>query len=203
MKILCFGSCSINHIHYLKKVAAKMEIVATNSMMVDFGGKGFNQAIALARAGVNVSFAGSVGEEFEQICEIAQANNVETLNLYHSEETTGQAFIQEAENGESNAVIYGGANMCITKEYVDEVLGFFGKGDVIILQNEINNVPYIIDSAFKRGIKIVLNPSPFNDRMKQIDFNKIDYLILNEIEALHYFNINSTIGIEKNLFKIL
>ena len=55
--------------------------------------------------------------------------------------------------------------------------------DFLLLQNEINNVPYIIDAAYKKGIKIVLNPSPFNEEIQQIDLSKITYLILNQVEA--------------------
>ena len=59
----------------------------------------------------------------------------------------------------------------------------FSENDFLILQNEINGIPYIIEKAYKIGMKIVLNPSPFNERIKNIDFDKLSYLILNEHEA--------------------
>ncbi len=59
----------------------------------------------------------------------------------------------------------------------------FEEGDYLLLQNEISNLPYIVDEASKRKMKIVLNPSPVDESLKTIDFSKIDTLILNETEA--------------------
>ena len=52
-----------------------------------------------------------------------------------------------------------------------------------LLQNEINNVDYIIKSAFEKGLKVILNPSPFTQNLKLIDLNMLSYLVLNEVEA--------------------
>ena len=71
----------------------------------------------------------------------------------------------------------------ISSEQVDRVLGSFSKGDILLLQNEISNLGYIVKKAYRAGMKIILNPSPFNEKIQQIDFNMISYLILNEIEA--------------------
>ena len=58
-----------------------------------------------------------------------------------------------------------------------------------MLQNEISNVEYIVDKAYEKGMCIILNPSPFDEKMRCLDFNKISYLILNEGEAksIHHF----------------
>lgn len=71
----------------------------------------------------------------------------------------------------------------ITKEYVDEVFSGFGEGDIVLLQNEVNEMPYIIDTAYGKGMRIVLNPSPFNDALLACDMHKISVLLLNEIEG--------------------
>ena len=59
----------------------------------------------------------------------------------------------------------------------------FSQDDLLLLQNEINNLEYIVEKAHQKGLKIVLNPSPIDETMIKLDFSKIDYLILNEIEA--------------------
>ena len=74
-----------------------------------------------------------------------------------------------------------GAKMAVTS--VDEVLENFGEGDVLLLQNEISNVEYIVEKAYQKQMCIILNPSPFNEKLDKIDFNKLTYIILNEIEA--------------------
>ena len=108
---------------------------------------------------------------------------VDTRYLKITDKLTGHAVIQVTPNGENAIIVYGGANEEITKEYVDKVLSDFSRNDLLILQNEIGEVPYIIEKAYRKGMKTVLNPSPFNESIKAIDFDKLSYLILNENEA--------------------
>ena len=71
----------------------------------------------------------------------------------------------------------------ITREFVDEVLASFEKGDIILLQNEINELDYIIDKASEKGMMIILNPSPFDDNLKVCDLTKVSLFLVNEIEG--------------------
>ncbi|MGL6216673.1 MAG: PfkB family carbohydrate kinase, partial [Lacrimispora sphenoides] len=79
--------------------------------------------------------------------------------------------------------LYGGANQEITKDQVDQVLNEFGEGDFLILQNEINEVGYIIEQAYGKGMRIVLNPSPMNRKIWSYPLHYVEFFILNEIEA--------------------
>ena len=54
----------------------------------------------------------------------------------------------------NHILLYGGTNKEIDFEYIDEVLSHFSTGDVVVLQNEINNVPYIIDRCYEKEMKI-------------------------------------------------
>lgn len=53
---------------------------------------------------------------------------------------------------------------------------------MLLLQNEINMIDYIVEKAYEKGMCIILNPSPYNDKIKKIDFNMLSYIILNEVE---------------------
>ena len=66
---------------------------------------------------------------------------------------------------------------------MDEVLADFGEGDVLLLQNEVNQMPYIVDKAYERGLTIALNPSPFNEKLDAVDMGKISIFLLNEVEG--------------------
>lgn len=66
---------------------------------------------------------------------------------------------------------------------MDEVLDHFGRGDVILLQNEINEMPYLIDRAYEKGLTIFLNPSPMDEKLLRCDLEKISWFLLNEVEA--------------------
>lgn len=86
----------------------------------------------------------------------------------------------------SSIFVYPGSNNMVSKKYIDSVLEKFKKDDVILLQNEISNVDYIINRAFEKGLCIILNPS-INERIRIIDFDKIKYIVLNEIEICEIF----------------
>lgn len=183
MKILNFGSCNIDFVYSVDTMVNPGETISAKSVEKFPGGKGLNQSIACARAGVPVFHAGHIGGDGEFLREIMKISGVDTRYLKTIDNLTGHAIIQVTPNGENSIIVYGGANEEITKEYVDEVLRNFSRNDLLILQNEINEVPYIIEKAYEIDMKIVLNPSPFNERIKFIDFDKLSYLILNEHEA--------------------
>lgn len=86
-------------------------------------------------------------------------------------------------DGQNCILLYGGANRSITREFVDEVLSAFGKDDIILLQNEINELDYIVDRAYEKGMMIILNPSPYDDKLKACDMSKVSMFLVNEIEG--------------------
>ncbi|HWT27382.1 MAG TPA: PfkB family carbohydrate kinase, partial [Mobilitalea sp.] len=96
---------------------------------------------------------------------------------------SGHTIIQVDENGQNCILLYGGSNQSLTKEYIDEVIGSFDQGDWILLQNEVNHLNYIIDRAYEEGIRIALNPSPFNQLVTDCDLSKVSLFLLNEIEG--------------------
>ena len=71
----------------------------------------------------------------------------------------------------------------MTKEFVDSVLDSFDEGDIILLQNEINELDYIIDRAYEKKMMIILNPSPFDSALESCDLSKISLFLMNEIEG--------------------
>lgn len=75
---------------------------------------------------------------------------------------------------------------------MDEVLKNFEKGDVLVLQNEINNLSYLIERAYEIGMKIVLNPSPITDALKDLDLAKVDLVLVNEHEGAYFAKTKDT-----------
>ena len=95
----------------------------------------------------------------------------------------GHTLIQVDKNAQNCIILYGGTNQMQTKEFVDEVLADFGEGDYLILQNEINMLDYIFDQAYEKKMKIVMNPSPFDDKLSTCDLSKVYLFLVNEIEG--------------------
>ena len=85
----------------------------------------------------------SYGAEAQFLLDKMQAAGVNTSLLRLGEGANGHAIIQVDENGQNCIILYGGTNRQITEAYVDEVLAHFEAGDVLVLQNEINCMPYI------------------------------------------------------------
>ncbi len=184
MRVLNFGSLNIDYVYSVNHFVQKGETISSDKLNVFSGGKGLNQSLALSKAGVEVYHAGAIGEDGLLLEKLLRDNGVNTKFLrVLSDVRTGNAIIQKNNEGDNCIILYGGSNKAITKEMVDDVLRNFEKGDWILLQNEISEIPYIVEKAYEKGMKIILNPSPMNDRIFDINLNYIHCFILNEIEA--------------------
>lgn len=185
MKLLNFGSLNIDYVYKVDHFVRPGETMSSESRQTFCGGKGLNQTIALARAGVQVYHAGAVGKaDGEMLLEALKKNNVNIDFVKQCEDVaTGHAIIQVNRSGQNCIMLYGGANQTMTKEHIDETLAGFSAGDFLILQNEINNLGYIMEQAHKKGLVIVLNPSPMNEKILALPLEFVDYFMLNEVEA--------------------
>lgn len=189
MKVLNFGSLNIDYTYRVDHFVRKGETLSSESLQVFSGGKGLNQSIALAKAGVRTCHAGAIGSDGLFLLEQLQAVGVDTSWVAVLDTVrTGNAVIQNDKEGDNCIILYGGANQAITKSQVDQVLSDFGQGDYLLLQNEINELQYIVSQAHGKGMKIVLNPSPMNDKVSDLPLELIDYLLLNEVEAGQILN---------------
>ena len=147
MKILCFGSCNIDYVYGLKHIVRPGETISAGSMEQFPGGKGLNQSIALAKAGAEVYHAGCVGNDGLILIDTLAEYGVDTSYIKTVDAKTGQAIIQVDDNGENGIFIYQGANIMITEEYIDEVLSDFSSDDILLVQNEISNLRYLLKKS--------------------------------------------------------
>ncbi len=183
MKILNFGSCNIDHMYSLDRIVDSGETLSAYKLEIFPGGKGLNQSVAMSRAGVKVYHAGYVGLNGNSLMDFLSENDVCTSYIQKIEDMNGHAMIQVSREGDNAIFVFHGSNEKISKEYIDWVLTQFSEGDFILLQNEINNVDYLIKKAYEMNMVIFFNPSPYNERISGIDLHRISYLILNEKEA--------------------
>ncbi|MEZ2717152.1 ribokinase [Niallia circulans] len=183
MKILNFGSLNIDKVYSVPHFVSAGETLSSTNYDEFPGGKGLNQSIALAKAGAQVYHGGNIGKDGLFLKEVLAEANVNVDWIDENGNTTGHAIIQVSASGENCILLLGGANKEITIDHINQVLANFSQNDLLLLQNEINDLAYIVETAHKRGLKIALNPSPIDETITTLDFSKIDYLILNEIEA--------------------
>lgn len=182
MKILNFGSANVDYVYTLDHIVMGGETISSKELNIFPGGKGLNQSIALARAGVKAYHAGCIGLDGQLLIDTFESDGVDLKYVRRVEEKSGHAIIQVSRDGENSIVLYAGSNHKITKEHIDDVLSDFSEGDIILLQNEISNLEYVIEKAAKKGMFIIFNCSPINDNIFSIDYSLINCVILNEVE---------------------
>ena len=183
MRILNFGSLNIDYVYSVEHFVRPGETISADAMQKFCGGKGLNQSAALARAGAQVYHAGCVGSDGRFLIEALKASGVHTQYVAELDEPSGHAVIQVDARGQNCILLYGGTNQRITDRQIDEVLSHFEAGDWLLLQNEVNNLPYVMEKAHKIGLKIAINPSPMNDKINVLPLETVDLFFLNEIEG--------------------
>ncbi len=183
MKVLNIGSMNLDLVYSVDHIVQPGETEASTALNTFLGGKGMNQSMALAKAGVEVYQGGMIGEDGKVFLDACKEYGVHGEYIRQVEGKTGHAVIQIDKNAQNCILLYGGANQKLTESYVDEVLAGFQAGDILLLQNEVNMLPYIVDKAYEKGMQIALNPSPFNEKLDAVDMTKISIFLLNEVEG--------------------
>lgn len=183
MDIINFGSLNLDYIYKLNDFVSEGETLAANSMEVSIGGKGLNQSIALARAGQKVCHVGLIGKNGLALKEYLDKNNIDTSFIKSCDKAQGHAIIQIDNKGRNCIIIYGGSNKELSKCYIDKVMDSMPTGGYLNIQNEISNIDYIIEKAYDKNISVIFNASPIDNNLAKIDYSKIKWLIINEIEG--------------------
>lgn len=183
MKVLCFGSANLDHVYKVDHFTAPGETQNCLEYAVKCGGKGVNQAIAMALAGNDTYFAGIIGSDGGLLKEALVDKGVHIDYMKISNKPTGHAIIEVDQSGQNHILLYGGTNKEIDFEYIDEVLSHFSKGDIVVLQNEINNVPYIIERCYEKEMKIFFNAAPYDKTVQNYPIEKVTWLVVNETEG--------------------
>jgi ribokinase len=183
MRILNFGSLNLDNVYQLKHFVQPGETITAENYAVHLGGKGHNQSVAIAKAGISVWHAGMIGSEGEALRWNLQKWGVNTDFLHTSENPTGHSVIQVDSAGQNAIVVCQGANGAITERFAGEVLAHFGDGDYLILQNEISAISEIMELAHEQGMHIILNPSPFNEKIDAYPLKYVNMFVVNEIEG--------------------
>ncbi len=183
MKVLNLGSLNIDKTYFVNQFVQPKETIKALAYEQHCGGKGLNQTVALLRAGADAYHAGMVGKDGQVLLDILKGFGACTDYIKMTEGTSGHAIIQVDESGQNNIIISGGANDQVDQEYILSVLEHFGQGDMILLQNEITNVNFAIEKAKEKGLVVAFNPSPVNESLYTYSLQKVDYFLVNEVEA--------------------
>ena len=183
MRILVYGSLNIDLVFSVDHIVRPGETISSLGFERSAGGKGANQAAALAKAGMEVFMAGKIGADGRFLLDLLESYGVNTGKVAIYPGATGQALIQLDSNKQNSIILYAGGNGEIQENEIDGVIESFGSGDAVLMQNEIPHVGAIMERAKSRGMKIFLNPSPYDERIEKLPLDLVDVFFVNEIEA--------------------
>ena len=188
-QVIVIGSANYDIIFKVSSLPESGETLAANEILKRAGGKGANQAVQLAKLGVETYFVGCVGndEAGTIITKELVKYGVHTDFLRKVSESTGMGIVHSLPDGSVFATISKGANYKITKEDIDAAEECIKKSEYMLLQLEIpyDVVVYAMEKAEKYGVKVVLNAAPAGELPEGV-MSKVDYLAVNEVEAGYY-----------------
>ena len=182
-KILNIGSLNLDYVYAVPHFVAAGETLLSSRRDVFAGGKGLNQTVAAARAGAEVCHGGAVGADGDMLLDLLRDAGADVSAVARVDVHTGHAVIQVTPQGENAILILGGANRAVSPETVGIALEKVGPGDILLLQNEINGLDHIIRRAAQKGLRILFNPAPMEEAVKDLPLELLDTLIVNEGEG--------------------
>jgi len=188
--ILVAGSLNMDQVVRVPRVPAIGEtLLGAGSLKLVPGGKGANQAVAMARLGASVTMAGRVGSDLfgERLISALRADHIHTdLIVVDSEEASGVAFIFLTADGDNAIVVASGANMRVGRDekHMAAILQAIPQAQALVLQLEIptDTVSALVAAAHKAGVPAILNLAPAQSLAKDT-LRQLTALIVNETEA--------------------
>lgn len=184
-RIIVAGSINMDLVIETDEIPAIGETVAGKAFSTIPGGKGANQAVAIAKQGGDCIFLGKVGnDDFgANVLKSMQDAGINTDLIKIENESTGVSIINVDKTGANNIVYIAGANNLVDENYIDQNKDILDSAKYIVMQNELpeKTIEHILKICKDKKIKTILNPAPA--RMIEKDMLElIDILIPNEHE---------------------
>lgn len=191
----------------VKSLPQKGQTILAKEFTTAPGGKGANQAAAIARLGEKVLMIGAVGDDANGSLLKSSMENIGVNTVLKTVDTpTGNALITVAEKGDNTIIVYPGANYNLDISWVEKYKKQISECDFVILQLEIP-IDTVVDSIAlvkEQNSKVILNPAPAKDLPKEV-FPMIDIITPNETElsALTGIGVKSLDDLKKAASKLL
>ena len=191
--IYVLGSLNMDYVGRFSHVPRAGETILCESFELFCGGKGANQAIAVAKLGGEVAMIGCVGNDDNgrTLKENLLAANVDAEYVIEKEGSSGLAMIW-VEGSDNRIAVAPNANFLIDESDVGECLSAAKSGDILIAQLEtpLEIVLYAFRKAKEKGLTTSLNPAPAAKNLNQEFYQYTDIIALNETEAEILTGIN-------------
>lgn len=163
-KIVVIGSSNTDMVVKSERIPLPGETVLGGEFMMTDGGKGANQAVAVARMNGDLSFVAKVGKDIfgKQAIQNYSQFGINTDYIFRDSAPSGIALIMVDKHAENCISVASGANSKLSRKDIDSVKNIIENADILLMQLEtpIEVIEYATDIAYKAGVKVVLNPAP-------------------------------------------
>lgn len=184
--IVVVGSINIDLAATAERIPVPSETIYGHDFQQHFGGKGANQAVAIARLGYPVEMVGKVGSDDlgMQARESLKANGVDVKAVEITEGSSGIAMITVSRAGQNSIVIVPGANAKVTPEYIQKYEGRIRNAGTVLAQLEIplDAVAHLAHLCERYRVPLILDPAPAQS-LPPSTFAKLAWFTPNETEA--------------------
>ena len=181
------GSINADFVINVQRRPKLGETVFGDAFHIYPGGKGANQAVAIAKLGGDVQLFGCVGDDVYATLMVdnLKKHGVLTDSIKMVESVPTGIAVITLEDGDNSIIVIKGANEQVDADYIDSVSSKLFESDFVLLQNEIpvKTVEYVIEFCYEKGIKVILNPAPAH-KLKEGLIDKITHVTPNEHEAM-------------------
>lgn len=181
--VIVFGGINMDLFAYVPRSTKEGETIEASSIEFFLGGKGANQAVALARLDVDVSFVGTIGEdEFgSQLERLISKEKINIKNLKKIKGQSGIALINVLNDGRNEVISFPGVNKNSLSNQVSE--DDLKACSILISQMELKGPETydLFSRAKQNGCTTILNLAPFRKPSKSL-IQKTDILVVNETE---------------------
>lgn len=186
-KIIVAGSINVDMVVKTTRIPDKGETVLGGEFLMNTGGKGANQAVAVARLGGDVAFVGKVGDDMlgRQSMDVFNKEGLDcTFISFEEDIASGMALITVDKRGENSIVVAPGANARLTPEDIRYCIEQLPQAKILLVQLEIpmDSVEYALKAAKEKNMQVILNPAPASREILSF-LGEVDILTPNETEA--------------------
>jgi ribokinase len=187
--IIVVGSINTDLVAVTQRVPAVGETVIGSDFQIHPGGKGANQAVAVARLGYPVGLIGRLGADTfgAELRTHLEKAGVEISGVSTSDGVSGVAVIIVSGEGDNRIVLAPGANSKVTPEDIDANISMLRSAGMVLAQLEIplETVEYLARICARENVPLILDPAPAMDLSPGI-FKNIAWFTPNQTEAVFY-----------------
>lgn len=183
--VLVVGSINVDYVIETDRLPKLGETLTGKNFSVNYGGKGANQAAAIAKLGCEVKMLGAVGRDVmgDSAIQNLESFGIDCSRVLRTDAPTGAAMITVC-GGDNHILLDAGANACVTPDVIENNRDLLEWADILVMQYEIpvESVVAAARLAKETNTAVIVNPAP----VKAVDpalYGFVDWMIPNEFEA--------------------